>query len=192
MGKDTSIIWKNIETEENFFDITDLYSRLGFIDSTRLYLHCQKGLVIIIKKSLRRKIYSDLKLYNTEMGGLLLGIVFQLHYNHRESYVTIITDSILCEDCESTSVSLKLGTEVWDLARESLSNGKIIIGWFHSHPRIGAFFSFTDRYTQKCFFNLPYQVGLVIDPFRAQEKWFFGENADTANYVFNLRETYTY
>jgi proteasome lid subunit RPN8/RPN11 len=50
-----------------------------------------------------------------------------------------------------------------------------VIGWYHSHPGMGLFFSATDRQTQRDFFAAPWQVGLVVDPLGAE-----GEPAMTA------------
>jgi len=58
----------------------------------------------------------------------------------------------------------------------------MIVGWYHSHPNLGVFFSGIDRATQSAFFNYPYALGLVIDPIRRQRKCFFGgasEELDT-------------
>jgi proteasome lid subunit RPN8/RPN11 len=56
-----------------------------------------------------------------------------------------------------------------------------IVGWFHSHPNLGAFFSNTDRATQAAFFNQPYSIGWVIDPFTddasRHQAMFIGANA---------------
>jgi proteasome lid subunit RPN8/RPN11 len=71
-----------------------------------------------------------------------------------------------------------MGTEVWDRARDEVSDGIQVVGWYHSHPNIGAFFSGTDRKTQRAFFNHPYSVGLVIDPVRDDSAWFVGENSE--------------
>ena len=43
-----------------------------------------------------------------------------------------------------------------------------------SHPNLGVFFSGTDRKTQKDFFDTEYSLGLVVDPVRDEELWFFG------------------
>jgi proteasome lid subunit RPN8/RPN11 len=56
-------------------------------------------------------------------------------------------------------------------------DGRIIVGWYHSHPKLGAFFSGTDRATQRAFFNHPYSVGLVVDPWRNEDAWFLGPEA---------------
>jgi len=72
-------------------------------------------------------------------------------------------------------VSLAMGTEIWDRARDLMARaGSMVVGWYHSHPNLGAFFSGTDRATQRAFFNRPYSVGLVVDPVRGEEAWFVG------------------
>lgn len=38
------------------------------------------------------------------------------------------------------------------------------VGWHHTHPGYGIFLSGMDRFIQNHFFNLPYQVALVVDP----------------------------
>jgi proteasome lid subunit RPN8/RPN11 len=55
--------------------------------------------------------------------------------------------------------------------------GERVVGWFHSHPDIGAFFSGTDRRTQAAFFAQAFSVGWVIDPVRGEEAWFLGADA---------------
>jgi len=60
----------------------------------------------------------------------------------------------------------------------------ITVGWYHSHPDLGAFFSQTDRATQRAFFNAPYSVALVIDPIRNEEAWFVGaESSRLSHYA---------
>jgi proteasome lid subunit RPN8/RPN11 len=52
-----------------------------------------------------------------------------------------------------------------------------VVGWYHSHPNLGVFFSGTDRKTQRDFFNQSHSLGLVVDPIRLQEKWFIGPDS---------------
>ena len=53
-----------------------------------------------------------------------------------------------------------------------------MIGWYHTHPNLGAFFSGTDETTQRSFFNQSYSLGLVIDPARCEKKIFFGASSE--------------
>jgi len=84
------------------------------------------------------------------------------------------------ETFRSSGVSLAMGTEIWDRARSVTAHDDgMVVGWYHSHPNLGAFFSSTDRATQRAFFNQPYSVGLVVDPIRGEKAWFIG--ADSAS-----------
>ena len=75
-----------------------------------------------------------------------------------------------------------MGTEIWtDVNKKTTIDNSIVVGWYHSHPNLGAFFSSTDRYTQKHFFNHDYNLGLVIDPIRNEKKYFLNSNSKELN-----------
>ena len=85
-------------------------------------------------------------------------------------------------DDDATEYSLRLAAGVWDAARAALAPGELVVGWFHSHPDIGAFFSGTDRRTQAAFFAHAFSVGWVIDPVRREQAWFVGpQSRELAN-----------
>jgi proteasome lid subunit RPN8/RPN11 len=42
--------------------------------------------------------------------------------------------------------------------------GKKIVGWYHTHPRMGIFLSHYDTWLHKNFFPEPWQVALVVEP----------------------------
>jgi hypothetical protein len=46
--------------------------------------------------------------------------------------------------------------------------GKMIVGWYHSHPSYGIFLSGDDTFIQQNFFNQPWQIAIVIDPVRKE------------------------
>ena len=52
-----------------------------------------------------------------------------------------------------------------------------IVGWFHTHPNLGVFYSGDDVVVHSAAFTLPWHVGLVIDPVR-REASFFGWSGD--------------
>lgn len=111
------------------------------------------------------------------MGGLLIGSVHDLPgFNSR--FVIAVTDHVRSVEYRSTSVSLTMDTDVWDRARARAGIVRSVVGWYHSHPDLGVFFSGTDRRTQRAFFNNPHSLGLVIDPIRREEKWFIGAGSD--------------
>ena len=42
---------------------------------------------------------------------------------------------------------------------------KVLVGWYHTHPRMGVFLSQWDIWLHQNFFPEPWQVALVIEPF---------------------------
>ena len=56
------------------------------------------------------------------------------------------------------------------------SQGKALIGWYHTHPDFGVFLSETDlSKTHRILFAEPFQVALVYDPVRGRAGYFFWE-----------------
>jgi proteasome lid subunit RPN8/RPN11 len=107
-----------------------------------------------------------------ERGGLLIG---QAYGNgDDEPHLIAAQRSVESTTFDATGVSLRMETEVWEAARPLLGDGARIVGWYHSHPDLGAFFSDTDRTTQRNFFRQRYSIGLVIDPVRQQLKAYLG------------------
>jgi proteasome lid subunit RPN8/RPN11 len=42
---------------------------------------------------------------------------------------------------------------------------KILVGWYHTHPKMGVFFSEWDRWLHTYFFPEPWHVALVMEPY---------------------------
>jgi proteasome lid subunit RPN8/RPN11 len=57
--------------------------------------------------------------------------------------------------------------------------GEKIVGWFHTHPRMGIFLSHYDTFLHHNFFPEPWQVALVVEPF-SSVAGFFIRQADGA------------
>jgi len=55
--------------------------------------------------------------------------------------------------------------------------GRELVGWFHTHPRMGVFLSGYDLWLHENFFPNPWQVALVIEPHTSQGG-FFVKQAD--------------
>ena len=124
-----------------------------------------------------------------ERGGLLLGEPLVHAPGDAVPAVVFVRTAVPGLDDDATEYSLRLAAGVWDAARVALLPGEVVVGWFHSHPDIGAFFSGTDRRTQAGFFQHPFSVGWVIDPVRREQAWFVGPRShELANdSVFLLR-----
>ncbi|MDH5287679.1 MAG: Mov34/MPN/PAD-1 family protein [Betaproteobacteria bacterium] len=111
-----------------------------------------------------------------ERGGLLAGTPVSL-----DGAVALVhvTRAIPGTEDDATPLSLRLGATVWSRANASLLPGEAVVGWFHSHPGIGAFFSDTDRRTQADFFAQAFSLGWVIDPVRGEHAWFVGARCES-------------
>jgi len=49
---------------------------------------------------------------------------------------------------------------------------KVLVGWYHTHPKMGIFFSSWDAWLHKNFFSKPWQVALVVEPYTAAGGFF--------------------
>jgi proteasome lid subunit RPN8/RPN11 len=103
-----------------------------------------------------------------EVAGLLLGRVLRK---------TLFVSDIITGKQRSSATHVALEDEFLIIAATEygrLGKRKSIVGWYHSHPSLGAFVSSLDFATQKRFQALfPDAVGLVIDPSRQEEMSLF-------------------
>jgi len=169
-----TIKWNNTEKDIQFYNLNDIFKKLSFIDSIYTLL---KNTQVIINKECFTKISKHLKTSNHELGGLLLGSIYSNNNNIFDYGIVHIYDSIPSVKFTNSGVSLKMEPEVWTLATKKSNNHKYVLGWYHSHPNLGAFFSGTDRSTQKKFFNNTYNIGLVIDSINDEFKIFINEDS---------------
>jgi proteasome lid subunit RPN8/RPN11 len=149
-------------------------SVLSAIEVLSSSMHCP---YIFMPDKVKQSVMSHILKNKTESGGLLLGEVISTGDLKHGIVGLKITVAIPCSDFDATSVSLSMGPEVWSSARVHSNESNFVVGWYHSHPNLGAFFSGIDRKTQAEFFNQEYHVGLVIDPIRDEECWFLGKDS---------------
>ncbi len=111
-----------------------------------------------------------------EQGGLLIGRAWRCGTAGAPGAVTHvrIDKSVAAREADGSAISLRMESSVWSAARALLGPGELIVGWYHSHPGLGAFFSDTDRRTQAAFFHHDYSIGWVIDPWSGEEALFIG------------------
>ncbi len=131
---------------------------------------------VYFQENVYQTIFQHLKSKNVELGGVLIGS-FYVDANNNVKIIEI-KDSIPSEKYNSTGVSLEMNSDIWNKVAKITNNIDVVVGWYHSHPNLGVFFSSTDKYTQRHFFNNDYSVGLVVDPIRNEEKYFLGKNSE--------------
>lgn len=178
--------WHNVKPDILACPLADMIGGWSFIDIVEILRQTAEYPLVVMPESIRKKIMEHLNSQNVELGGLLVGSVVSHDDLNDGVVVIVIKDAVQSHDFDSTSVSLSMGAEVWQSANRACTNETFVIGWYHSHPNLGAYFSGVDRKTQKDFFNSSYNLGLVIDPIRGEEKWFVGEDSIELN-LNNIR-----
>ena len=175
------MLWKEAESDVCFQSVDQLSTKLGWVDLLMVLENSKDGPIVFLSNSIWENVTEELSKSKKELGGLLVGKV----YSHRGPGDTApriqaveITKVLPSAEFQNSCVSLAMGPEVWNRARPHIGNGTLVVGWYHSHPNLGAFFSGTDRYTQRNFFSQAYNVGLVVDWIRNERAWFIGENSD--------------
>lgn len=107
-----------------------------------------------------------------EVGGALLGHVCR---HQAQTFVEILA-AMPAPSSDHGPVHFTFTADTWahiNHAREAEYPDLDIVGWFHTHPDLGVFYSADDVVVHSAAFTLPWQVGLVVDPLR-QEACFFG------------------
>jgi proteasome lid subunit RPN8/RPN11 len=132
----------------------------------------QAGPLVVLAAAARREAMKHIARHGVERGGLLAGV--PVGASPDAIALVHVTRAIPGVVDAATPLSLRLDAAVWNAAREALAPGECVVGWFHSHPGLGAFFSDTDRRTQAAFFAHAFSVGWVVDPLREEHAWFVG------------------
>ena len=125
---------------------------------------------------LREETLREIVLYaKSDLGHELGGVLPGSFYQHRGRLWIEIDGYIKAEQYVNTSASFKFTHNTWSAItreKETRFADRPLVGWQHTHPGYGVFLSGMDLFIQNNFFNLPYQVALVVDP-RADTLGFF-------------------
>ena len=100
---------------------------------------------------------------NSEVAGLLLGRIVRTN----RGLVSLAAEAVPAAYTDSGLGHVTFSHKTWeDIYQylESLAGDSSIVGWYHTHPGFGVFFSGQDRFIQRNFFSAPGQVGTVVDP----------------------------
>ena len=97
-----------------------------------------------------------------ETGGFLMGTV------HDRPRPTVVVRKFLpARAGRGTAASLTFTAETWAALRTDQAETcpeLELVGWHHTHPGLGVFFSGYDRFIHKHFFGRPHQIATVADP----------------------------
>lgn len=182
--------WQELEPDIKITGIESLLARLGGLSVEmrpksacrslhRMIMHVDECPAIMIAESCLKSIYGHVCSSDNELGGLLIGRAFSLSNrgNHGYKFLTIVSNAIASLVYRNSPASLWMSTDLWNQAHIHLDTGKLVLGWYHSHPGIGVFFSGIDRLTQASFFRQAYSLGLVVDWKVREQRLFFGPSS---------------
>jgi proteasome lid subunit RPN8/RPN11 len=107
-------------------------------------------------------------LHGREVGGILIGYSRQTTRVFHRRYEVMVTDVIPIESRDSSSSHISFGHAAWtsvqrEISRTYFPEGKCRLGWYHTHPAQGIFFSEQDR-EGHALFKQPFELALVVDP----------------------------
>jgi proteasome lid subunit RPN8/RPN11 len=102
---------------------------------------------------------------SVEVGGVLLGSVWRDPASG-QTLIDVVAASPAM-GAHGSPTYFRFTPAAWDAIsreRETLHPDLLTVGWYHSHPSLGVFYSGTDRAAQRAFFARPWNVGIVVDP----------------------------
>jgi proteasome lid subunit RPN8/RPN11 len=146
-------------------------------DSQPLVLMHQLALLQIIAHS-----RSNL---SCELGGALLGQA----YRHKRGVVVEVKAVLPAASSDHGPVHFTFSADSWSKLHHDRAThypNLDIVGWFHTHPDLGVFYSSDDVVVHSAAFTLPWHVGLVVDPVREEAAffgWIDGELAPLAGFT---------
>ncbi|MZP30166.1 hypothetical protein GTO91_10645 [Heliobacterium undosum] len=123
-----------------------------------------------LRVEILEKVFNDVGEYvgkcSHEAGGLLLGDVYFQERSGILGALIRVETFLPALHAEPVHTSLKLTQadwEEWERLRK-LAPKLQVLGWVHSHPGCGLFFSGQDLTNQQEHFSRPWHIGWVVDP----------------------------
>ena len=111
----------------------------------------------------------------TELGGALLGRAYR---SNGQVYVSVEA-AVPAVSGDHGPLHFTFNADTWNQLRQDRERNYPnleMVGWFHTHPNLGVFYSGDDVVVHSAAFTLPWHVGLVVDPVRNEACFFGWEN----------------
>ena len=113
----------------------------------------------------------------SELGGVLLGRA----YRTGKRLLVVVKAAIPAVSQDRGPVHFTFSADSWtQIHRDKAEQypDLDIVGWFHTHPALGVFYSSDDVVVHSAAFTLPWHVGLVVDPIRNEASFFGWEQGE--------------
>ena len=117
---------------------------------------------------------------NDEVGGALVGL-WCLDRDTGEQFV-VVQHMLPARHTRQGSVYLTFTQDTIVDFHDQIEKdhiGKRIVGWYHTHPRMGIFLSHYDTWLHNNFFPEPWQVALVVEPHKSLAGFFIRRDDGT-------------
>lgn len=148
-----------------------------YADLTRnAYLHGQQPAANQVVVSHRQQALSQIRAHSitdlrSELGGVLLGHA----YRDGEQMLVEVIAALPARNDDHGPIHFTFTADAWSqIHHEKASKypDLEIVGWFHTHPGLGVFYSSDDVVVHTAAFTLPWHVGLVVDPLGNEASYF--------------------
>ncbi len=128
--------------------------------------------IVLTQSALRQVEGHAYQVLDAELGGVLLGKVER----HDVANFVLVKEILPVHSDDYGPVHFKFSADSWAILHKEKAErfpNLDIVGWYHTHPGLGVFYSSDDVIVHSAAFVLPWHVGLVIDPVH-REGCFFG------------------
>lgn len=151
-------------------------ARPGLLDGAAVRLHGREPApgqvhVYVGQAALRQIEAHGASNLRSEVGGVLLGYASQ--DNGRIAVEVLAALPVVSDD--HGPVHFTFTADAWAQLHQDRAArypNLQIVGWFHTHPDLGVFYSSDDVVVHSVAFVLPWHVGLVLDPVRGEGSFF--------------------
>ena len=136
------------------------------------------GLCIIVDQAALRQLAAHSRSdTERELGGVLLGQA----YRHGTRLFVEVEAILAANNQNHGPVHFTFSADSWAALQQAQAEQYPelnIVGWFHTHPNLGVFYSSDDVVVHSAAFTLPWHIGLVLDPVRHEGGFFGWQNGE--------------
>jgi proteasome lid subunit RPN8/RPN11 len=121
--------------------------------------------LVAIRRDAWERMLAHLRPSPDEAGGVLVGSVWRDPATG-QTLVDVVA-ALPALGAYGSPTYFRFTPAAWDAIsreRDALHPDLLTVGWYHSHPGLGVFYSGIDRAAQRAFFARPWNVGIVVDP----------------------------
>ena len=192
-GRTTQTPNQDAETVVGQPEIESLPERTLATFTAKAHLHGRQPDANQVVVNHRQEALSQIRAHSisnlrSELGGVLLGHA----YRDGEQLLVEVIAALPARNDDHGPVHFTFTGDAWSQIHHDRTNqypNLEIVGWFHTHPGLGVFYSSDDVVVHTAAFTLPWHVGLVVDPLGNEASYFGwqdGELTPIAGYYEQL------